>query len=225
MTASRFASLARLLGRTSDPTPTPVAGEMWYRTDRAQVHAAHGSSGVPITVGPTGNLPAPRAGAWHLLPAYGAPATANVPTGRLFAVPFWPGRRATVTGLAVNVSLALLGGQIRMGLYASDGVLPTSLIADYGTVTSDIAGVKQITSMSTLVQPVLHFLVVGRQGGGLNLGLSTRATGDPIISETAPSIAANLNAYYVDGVGGALPALYGTPAGSDTGPALQIRLS
>lgn len=224
MTANRFAHLARLLGRASSPAGA-AAGEVWYRTDRGQVHASDGQAGEPITVGPAGNLPAPRSGHWHLLPAYGATGTANVPAGRMFAVPFWPGRSATLTGIAANVTLALVGGQLRMGLYASDGVLPTTLIADYGTIGADLLGVKQITSMSTPVRPVLHYLIIGRQGGLVNLGLSTRLTGDPIVSEAAPSITGNLNAYYADGITGALPATFPAPAGSDTGPALQLRLT
>lgn len=186
--------------------------------------ASDGETGLPITIGPGGNAPAIRAGTWHKFPAYGANATANVPTGRMFALPIQPGRSCTLTGMAANVSLALAGGQIRMGLYASNGVLPTSLIADYGTVGTDLTGVKQITSMNTPMRPILHYLVVGRQGGGLNLGLTTLATGDPLVSEATPSFAGNLNAYYMTGVTGALPGSF-TVEGTDTGPALQVRLT
>lgn len=219
-----MANLLRLLGRSTPPS-SPAEGEVWYDTVADRVVGSDGGAGVPLTIGPTGNLPAPRSGAWHLLPAYGAPGTANVPPGQMFALPFWPGRSCTLTGVAANVTLALVGGVIRFGLYASDGVLPTTLIADYGTVGSDLTGVKQITSMTTPIRPVLHYLVVGRQGGALNLGLTTRATGDPIVSETTPTVTGNLNAYYITGVTGALPANFGTPVGTDTGPGLQVRLT
>lgn len=216
-------ALLRLLGLSAAPA-APAAGDTWYRSDLAQVHASDGGA-RPLVVGPAGNLPAPRSGHWHYLPAYGATGTANVPDGRMFALPLYPGRASTVTGVAANVTLALVGGNLRFGLYASDGVLPTNLITDYGTVSAGLTGVKSVTSMSDAVSSVLYYVVVGRQGGVLNLGLTTRATGDPIVSEAAPTLTGNLNAYYIDGVSGSLPASFGTPAGSATGPGLQVRLA
>lgn len=222
----RFGQLARLLNRTSSPAAVE-SGDVWYRSDTSQFKGSDGQAGNPIIIGPEGNLPVIRSGTWHGLPAYGSNATANVPVNRMFALPFHPGRKATLTGMAGNVTLALVGGSLRMGLYASDadGVLPGALVADYGTVTAGVTGIRSITGLSTAVRPVLYWLVIGRQGGVVNLGLTTRATWDPIVSETTPSGNANLNAYYIDGVSGALPASFGTPAGSDTGPALWLQLT
>lgn len=220
----RFRDLLRLASFTSAPAGA-VAGDTWYRSDLAQVHASDGGAGVPLTLGPDGNLPVIRSAAWHGLPAYGATGTANVPVNRMFALPFWPGRACTLTGIAANVTLALVGGNLRMGLYASDGVMPTSLAADYGTVSAGLTGIRSITGLSTAVRPVLHYLVIGRQGGVVNLGLTTRLTWDPIVSETAPTITGALNCYYIDGVSGALPASFGTPAGLDTAPAISVQLT
>lgn len=219
-----MAHLLRLLGLASPPV-APSEGEVWYDTVGDRVMGSDGVAGIPLTVGPGGNLPVIRAGAWHALPAYGAQGSANVPAGRMFALPFWPGRRSTLTAVAGNVTLALVGGNLRFGLYASNGVLPTTLIADFGTVTAGVTGVRQITGLSTVVRPVLHYLVVGRQGGAVNLGLTTRASWDPIVSETVPTIANNYNAYYIDGVTGALPATFGTPAGAETGPGVSLQLT
>lgn len=223
MSGRRFAHLARLLSLTGPPA-APGAGDVWYRSDTAQVRASDGQAGQSLTVGPEGNLPVVRPGAWHAVPPYGAPGTANVPVNRMFALPFWPGRACTLTAVAGNVTLALVGGNLRFGVYLSDGVLPTSLLADYGTVSAGLTGIRSITGLSTPLRPVLHYLVVGRQGGLLNLGLTTRATWDPIISESAPTIAGSMNAYYIDGVSGALPASFGAPAGTDTGPAVSAQL-
>lgn len=220
----RFGQLARLLNRTTQP-PSPESGDIWYRSDTAQYRGSDGLAGEPLTIGPEGNLPVIRSTAWHGLPAYGATGTANVPVNRMFALPFWPGRRCTLTGMAANVTLALVGGNLRMGLYASDGVLPTSLVADYGTVTAGLTGIRSITGLSTAVRPVLHYLVIGRQGGIVNLGLTTRVTWDPIVSETTPTITGALNCYYIDGVSGALPASFGAPAGLDTAPAVSVQLT
>ncbi|MER5705992.1 hypothetical protein [Streptomyces sp. NPDC002122] len=214
----------QLFNRTSAPT-APESGDIWYRSDTDQFRGSDGLAGEPLTIGPEGNLPVIRPSAWHGLPAYGSNATANVPVNRMFALPFWPGRTSTLTALAGNVTLALVGGNLRMGLYASDGVLPTTLIADYGTVTAGLTGFRSITGLSTQIRPVLHYLIIGRQGGVLNLGLMTKATWDPIVSELTPSGTANLNCYYKDPVAGGLPANFGTPDGLDTAPALWVQLT
>lgn len=219
-----FRHLARLFETTSTPA-APAAGDLWYRTDLDQVHTSDGAAGIPLSLGPVGNLPVISSGRWHGLPAYGATGTANVPVNRMFALPFWPGRTCTLTAMAGNVTLALIGGNLRMGLYASDGVMPASLVADYGTVSAGVTGIRSITGLSTVVRPVLHYLVIGRQGGVVNLGLTTRLTWDPITSETAPTITGALNCYYIDGVSGALPASFGAPAGLDTAPAISVQLT
>lgn len=214
----------QLFNRTSAPT-APESGDIWYRSDTDQFRGSDGLTGEPLTIGPEGNLPVIRPAAWHGLPAYGATGTANVPVNRMFALPFWPGRSCTLTAIAGNVTLALVGGNLRMGLYASDGTLPTTLVADYGTVGAGLLGIRTISGLSTPVRPVLHYLVVGRQGGLVNLGLTTRVTWDPIVSETTPTITGALNCYYKDGVSGALPGTFGAPDGLDTSPALSVQLT
>lgn len=214
----------RLFNRTTTPA-SPEPGDVWYRSDTKQIRASDGQAGEPLTIGPEGNLPVIRSAGWHGLPAYGATGTANVPVNRMFALPFWPGRQCTLTAMAANVTLALVGGSLRMGLYASDGVLPTTLVADYGTVSAGVTGIRSIIGLSTSVRPVLHYLVIGRQGGVVNLGLTTRVTWDPIVSEAVPTITGALNCYFIDGVSGALPASFGAPAGLDTAPAVSVQLT
>lgn len=220
----RFRDLVRFPNFTVAPVGA-AAGDTWYRSDTKQIQGSDGLAGEPLTLGPEGNLPAIRSTAWHVVPAYGAPGTANVPVNRMFALPFIPGRQCTLTAMAANVSLALVGGNLRMGVYLSDGVLPTTLLADYGTVAAGVTGIRSITGLSTPVRPVLHYLVIGRQGGVLNLGLTTLLTGDPVISETTPVIGGNRSGYFIDGVSGALPASFGAPAGTDTAPALAVQLT
>jgi len=215
---------ARLFNATA--TPASVAsGDMWYRSDTDQVQVSDGAAGIPITVGPIGNLPVIASTRWHGLPAYGNAASINIPDGRLYALPFWPGRTCTVTAVAANVTLALVGGLMRMGIYESDGVLPTTLLADYGTVTAGVTGLRTISGLSTAVRPVLHYLVIGRQSAGLTLSVSSRSSWEPIVSDAAATISSNTNTYYVDGVGGALPGTFGTPDGTDQGPCLTVQLT
>lgn len=220
----KLGQLLRLLNRTSAPA-SPGAGDVWYRSDLAQVHASDGSAGEPITVGPVGNLPVVRSTAWHNLPGYGNAAALSIPSDRLYALPFWPGRSCTVTGIACNVTTALVGGTIRMGVYTSDGVLPTDLLADYGTVTAGVTGIRSITSLSTAIRPVLHYLVIGRQSGGLTLSVSSRSSWEPIVSDSTATISSNTNTYFYDGITGALPSSLSTPDGTDQGPCLTVQLT
>lgn len=222
--ARRMGALLRLLNLTAPPA-SPQSGDMWFRSDTAQYRGSDGNSGEALTVGPHGTHPVIRSAGWHSIPPFGNAASANVPVDRMFAMPFWPGRSCTLTAIAANTTLALVGGNLRMGIYRSDGVFPTTLLSDFGTVTAGVLGIRQISGLSVAVRPVLHFLICGRQGGVLNLGVSTRNTWDPVVSDDVPVIAANRNAYYIDGVSGALPANFGAVAGTDTGAALTVQLT
>lgn len=214
-------TLARVTATPSDAQE----GSIWYRTDTDEFQGSDGNSGMPLNLRGGSNVPVVRSTFWHTCPPFGAVGSASIPASRMFAVPFWPGRSCTLTGMAANVTLAVAGGNLRMGVYSSDGVVPTTLLADYGQVSVGITGVRSITGLATEVRPVLHFLVLGRQGGLVNLGLTGRDTWDPIISEAAPTIAGNLNSYYIDGVAGALPGSFGAPAGSIQGPAVSVQLT
>lgn len=218
-------ALLRLLSRTTPPA-SPAAGEVWYDAPGARVRASDGLAGEPLVVGPTGNLPAVAAGRWHLIgTGFGNAASINLTNERLLAVPFWPGRACELNAVALNVTLALVGGVVRIGLYESDGALPTNLVADYGTVGVGLTGTQSATGLTTAVRPALHFIALARQTGGLTLSVSGRSSTDPLVSTSTPTIAANPNAYFIDGVGGALPASFGAPAGTDQGPCFRIQLA
>jgi len=220
----RLRDLLRLAALTSPPAGSSE-GDVWYDTTADQVRASDGSAGTSLTLGPTGNLPVIASTRWHSLPGYGNAASIGIPDGRLYALPLWPGRTCTVTAVAANVTLALVGASLRMGVYSSDGVLPTTLLADYGTVGATLTGIQTISGLSTAVRPVLHYLVIGRQGGIGTVNVSSRSSWDPIVSDASATIASNTNTYFIDGVTGALPASFGAPAGTDQGPCLTVQLT
>ena len=222
--ARRFGHLARLLNLTAPPA-SPGAGDVWYRSDTDQFRGSDGLTGEQLTLGPYGTHPVVRSTGWHSVPPTGNPASANILDQRLFAMPLWPGRTCTLTAIAANVTTALIGTTLRMGIYTSDGVLPTTLLSDFGTVSSGVLGTAQISALSVSVRPVLHYLAFVRQGAVGTLAVSIRNTWDPIIANASAVIAANRTAYYVDGVAGALPASFGAPAGTDLGPALSVQLT
>lgn len=216
-----FRNLVRFFSATS--TPAAGTGDAWWRSDLSQLHASDGGSS-PLRVGPFGNLPVVRSGAWHSLPPQGAIDSFSVPDGRLFALPLWPGRSGTLTATAIDITLALVGGTVRMGLYESDGSLPSNLIADYGTVSTAIAGIQQINGLSTPLRPSLHFFVACRQGGALSLNLAARATRDGLVSDASPALD-DRTAYFRDGVTGALPDPFGAIAGTAQGPAAVLQIT
>lgn len=171
-----------------------------------------------------GNLPIVRAGAWHSLPPFGAAGTAAATANRMFSLPFWPGRRCALINSAVNVTVAAVGATLRVGLYTSANGLPQALIREFGSMSLAAVGVQTFPGFSTPVEPQLYFLTMVRQGG-LAITLSARNTWDPVISEDTPTLAGNLNCYYLDGVGGALPELHGPPDGSVQGPSAAVQLT
>ena len=100
MAGRRMGALLKLLNLTAPPA-APTAGDLWFRSDLGQVRGSDGLSGEQLTIGPTGNVPTVRTTAWHNVPAYGNAASANVPDGRLFAMPEGEGAYILLTYTAM----------------------------------------------------------------------------------------------------------------------------
>lgn len=197
----------------STPAPLPPRRRLARRVA--------GTNGITLY---PGNIPVVRSGAWHTIPPYGPVGSVTMPQNRAFALPFWPGHRCVLAGVAVDVTVIAAGGDLRFGLYSCANALPCRLISELGTVAAGGIGIQQLTGLTQHVRAVLMFLVVVRQGGLVNFGLSTRDTWSPMVSGATPVLDSNLNAYYQDGVTGALPAQFGIPAGSSQGPGASIQL-
>jgi hypothetical protein len=209
----------------ADPaTSDEEQGSLWWRADLDQLYASDGNPGRRLKIGPTGNVPLVRSGAWHSVPAYGAPSTITPVGNRAYALPLYPGQKCTLTAVAAEVTL--LGvGNLRAGVYTStSGNVPGTLLADFGTVSTGAAGVKQWTGLSQLLRPVLYWLVIAQQGV-ISVGLRARDTWEPIVSDDTPVLNANRNAYYIDGISGALPASFGAIAGTVQGPSAMVQLT
>jgi hypothetical protein len=219
-----IAAPLKLANVSTDPSDAD-AGCMWYRTNTAEYFGDDGLAGRKLKIGPFGNVPVVFSTKWHSLPAYGAPSAVAIVLNRAYAIPFWPGRSTTITGVAAEVTV--LGvGNLRAGLYTASPATgaPNTLIADWGTVSTGLAGVKTWT-VSQAVRPVLYWLVLAQQGL-VALSLRSRDTWDPIVSDDTPVLNANRNTYYRDtGFGGAFPASFGTPDGSVQGPSAMLQLT
>jgi hypothetical protein len=215
---------------TVPPLPTDPAtadeeqGSLWWRSDIDQLYASDGNPGRRLKIGPVGNVPMVRSGAWHSVPAYGAPSAITPIGNRAYAIPLYPGQKCVMTGIAAEVTL--LGvGNLRAGLYTSNSSnTPQALLADFGTVSTGLAGVKQWAGLSQNLRPVLYWLVLAQQGL-VSVGLRSRDTWEPIVSDSTPVLNANRNAYYVDGISGALPATFGAIAGTVQGPSAMVLLT
>jgi hypothetical protein len=144
---------------------------------------------------------------------------------RLYALPLWPGQAMTLTSIAVEVTFGLIpGAMIRAGLYSDSGDgSPSKRIADFGTVAASI-GVKTWGPLSTAIPPALTWLTIVQQGGSA-LQFRARDTWVPVVSETTPLLNSARTAYYVDGVTGALPAIFGAIAGASQGPSALVQLT
>jgi hypothetical protein len=219
----RFRDLLRFPNLTATP-PSPSDGDMWWRSDVSQLHGSDGAAGQPIVLGPGGNLPVVRSGGWHSVPSSGAVSAIAPTINRAYAQPLWPGRECTLTGAAIEVTL-LAVGNARAGVYQNtSGNVPGTLLADFGTVATGLLGVKTWTPTPVLLRPVLHWLVIVQQGL-LSVSLRARDTWEPMVSDTSAVVSGYRNAYYVDGVSGALPGTFGAIAGTAQGPAAVVQLT
>lgn len=209
----------------ADPaTSDEEQGSLWWRADINQLYASDGNPGRRLKIGPVGNIPMVRPTAWHSVPAYGAPSTITPVGNRAYALPLYTGQGCTLTAVAAEVTL-LGAGNLRAGLYTSNSTnTPQDLLADFGTVATGVAGVKQWTGLSQPLRPVLYWLVVAQQGV-IAVGLRSRDTWEPIVSDDTPVLNANRNAYFVDGIAGAFPATFGAIGGTVQGPSAMVRLT
>lgn len=217
----KFLNLLGLYATGVDP-PSPVEGDLWYRSDLDQVHVA--DSVGPVPLGPRATHPFVRSTGWHNLPPTGTAATVVSVLNSGYALPIIPGRSCTLTAMAINVTVLGIGN-VRGAVYAANqnSGLPSTLISDLGTISTGLAGVKTWGSLSISLRPILYYLCVVQQGVATTL--SSRTTWDPIVSETSATFGTNANCYTITGVSGAWPASFGTPAGTGAGPAIMAQLT
>jgi len=216
--------LLQFVKLTADP-PAMQQADSWYRSDLGQVHAHDGATVVKL--GPPATHPYIRPTGWHNLPAWGAAGTLVAVLNQVYALPFIPGSNCTLTDMAINVTLLGLGN-VRGGFYNADQVtgLPTTLISDFGTLSTGLAGQKTWSSLSVPLKPILYYAVVVQQG--VVATYSSRVSADPIVSESAgsgPAFGSDRNCYTQTGVTGAMPASFGVPAGTATAPSIYLKLS
>jgi hypothetical protein len=153
----------------------------------------------------------PAAGEWLLNDLPGPAATMAMTLDRLYAVPLHVPKTTTFDRISIRITTAsAAGGLIRLGLYASDGNKPTTLILDAGTVAADATGTPQITISQTLSQGFVFVAAVNQvQQASVNRHPSGGGGSHRIPTSDLANSVANKHTYYREtGVTGTLPSTY-----------------
>ncbi len=158
-------SLSRFSPPVVTAEPSGVSdGDIWYRSD--EYRFIHRTNGVSSDINPTILYPDPVSGAWY--DPYGVSGTSTTEIAwalnGVLCMPISVNKKVTLAGIAINVVTAGTSSNVaRFALYSGD--LPTTLITDYGTVSTTTNGVKT-WSPSTVISPgVLYWLAYVNQVG------------------------------------------------------------
>lgn len=234
ITSDGAASGARVGGGTAAGPPTTgtwAIGDMVIdQAGTSWVCIFAGTPGVWVEVGSRpGTVHYALQDGWHPVFPTGASADLTVTADRAYAIPLRVDRSATITGVAVHVGTAGTGSTVvRMGLYFDTGSNgPGTRIADWGTVAAITTGAKVISSLSQgIVGGTQYWLVVAVQTVTGTPALKTRNISHPQVVETATptTLATHDNAYFANGVTGALPSSFGAVGGIAQGPSAMVKL-
>jgi hypothetical protein len=96
-----------------------------------------------------------------------AAGTLLMVANRKYLIPQRFSKACTISEVAVGVTGAVAGTNIRIGLRSLDQStgIPGALVADFGTVSSAATGLKQITSLSQAVTAGIHCWEIVSDGG------------------------------------------------------------
>lgn len=162
---------------------------------------------------------------WPLLHS----AVALTTTTRMMYIPWIVPRSITIDRIGIHVTTGVATTNCRIGIYNSANDLPTSLIADLGSVDTSSTGVKELT-VSQVIPAGLVFLAVAKQGtvGAVSLyGLGYTVWAGMPEASTSTLMQYGSQYMYEDSVTGALPST-ATPllTSSANGlPGLFVRLA
>lgn len=154
--------------------------------------------------------------------------------GRMHLRPFIVPVRRSFDRIGVNLTTgntAAAGGLIRFGIYTGAGT-PTTLLADYGTVSSEGSGAKEIT-ISQSLDPGVYWLAAAFQvsvAGPVAMSATPAGVDVPWFSSSTSPLTSSTGRgggwFVSSGVTGALPSSI-TPTANDTAsiPAIGLRAS
>lgn len=214
--------------------PTSVESDAWYRSDEGRVRVDVGSNNA--IVGPHGSHPLIHnvSNCWYPLQnAGGVHSAVAVTNNRAYAYPLYPGKKCTLAGAAMRISVLGGVGNLRIGLYGADSStgFPGTLVADYGTQSAVTVGAATISgwSVSTALEPVPYWFVFVPQTS-VAPTMSRYTTFNTMVPwpVSTPSMGAAdfFNSVYSDtGFGGSLPGTFGAVAGIEFAPFVYVKIN
>lgn len=150
---------------------------------------------------------------------------------QMYAIPLQIPKDLKISTAAVHVTTAVAATTIRLGIYADGGSgAPSTLLADFGTVSSATTGAKASAALGSSVQlrSGLVWAVMVLQGG---TGVAVRAQKHPLAIPAGDETVtlSGATTMWVDSttISGALPGTFTVPSGPSgaVAPALALRRS
>lgn len=135
-----------------------------------------------------------------------------VTANRMYGEVFMVGATAVFTRIGVNVTTLEAATSARLGIYNFSGGIPTTLVADLGTISMGSTGQKEVT-ISQALAPGLYVLAALTNGGGTAaLGIPAFSNGlqEFMLGLDSASIGASAvqSGFYSTQAFGALPASF-----------------
>jgi len=163
-------------------------------------------------------------------PQFGALGTAAPPVGFLHAHPLIvsAGAGLTIQQISVSVTAAAAGATIRVGVYTDSNGLPGTLIEEFTATTqldASATGDKTLAVGGRVLGTGKYWVAAVVQGATApTVGILSGA--NPYVGRLAASSGSgHAAAYTITGVTGALPATFGTPAGTNYAITALLRAS
>lgn len=168
-----------------------------------------------------------RSGFYSIIGNMSTGTSATLGNGALRLYAFLVPKAITLSAIGCEVTTAGdVGCTVRLGIYADVNGLPSTLVADAGTIAGDVVGSAEVATSVTL-QPGIYWI------GGAVQGVTTtqptmRTIHVPVLpiqvfSTSMPGANQNVTAVNLGGVTGALPATV-NPATANSGSAIRCFL-
>jgi hypothetical protein len=168
------------------------------------------TAGASLPVSPNWGPPM-SSGKWYTpssTAGFGA-GSAGFNSNRMIFVPVLFGKACTLNGIAIRVTIVGEAGSVcRLGLYTDADGLPSTLVADWGTVPGDAVAVPTLTP-STAVQTGWYWQAIAFQAAATTrptLSIYQNSPASNRVGDASAGSTSGVNNYFKDGISGALPA-------------------
>ena len=160
-------------------------------------------------VGSATNLPMPDSGYYisNVSTTWGdglAAMAGGLTNDQMYLVPIFISEDMTIDRIAIEVTTAAASSTVRLGLYSSTDSVPSTLIADFGTVSSATTGVKELTVSQAVSKGLIWAAYVCSNSSSVRLRQIQDGYQTLTYGSTVAHMFANCS-YTETGVTGALP--------------------